>query len=330
MGGLIETYGQFGSGVPTKSHLEGGYDNSFILADPNEAWVLEAIGKRWVARRFTSGFTSISNQLTIRQSWDAGSDDIEAYAHEQAWWSSEAEFDFARAYIDDEKPRQLSQIRLMRSRQLLGEAAGEISPDWMMRIARDHYEGTFLQEPYFDAADPDFLSLCMHVSQANFTWGNTASACVAVLPESSDDLPVFWWAAGPPCNGCYVPFFPHGSQLPAIVSTAGRFGKGVVAPSEALEDQFADNSYWWLFRELMDRVKGDPIKSIPNCYSERNQHVREVFDVLEAAFKTELPQVLAHARSKGDEPSQAQVMDDFSADCVRRVVETIQNLFESL
>lgn len=31
-----------------------------------------------------------------------------------------------------------------------------------MRILRDHYEGTFLGGPYFNAALPDFLTLCMH------------------------------------------------------------------------------------------------------------------------------------------------------------------------
>ena len=66
MGALIEEYGQFGSGVPTKSHPEGGYDNSFIIADPHEAWVLEAVGRRWAARRYTLTYTSISNQPTIR------------------------------------------------------------------------------------------------------------------------------------------------------------------------------------------------------------------------------------------------------------------------
>ena len=52
----------------------------------------------------------------------------------------------------------------------------------MKRIARDHYEDTFLRGPYFDAADPDCLTVCMHNSPADFTWGNTASSCVAVLP----------------------------------------------------------------------------------------------------------------------------------------------------
>ncbi|HET9221873.1 MAG TPA: C69 family dipeptidase, partial [Roseiflexaceae bacterium] len=72
IGGLVERYGQFGSGVPTKEHAEGGYDNSFLIADPSEAWVLEAIGRRWIARRITAGSAAISNQLSIRTVWNAG------------------------------------------------------------------------------------------------------------------------------------------------------------------------------------------------------------------------------------------------------------------
>ena len=328
MGQLIEQYGQFGSGVPTRTHVKGGYDNSFIIADAAEAWVLEAVGKRWVSKRFTHGFTSISNQPTIRQEWDAGSSDIERYACEQGWWSPDAEFDFARAYIDDKTPRQVSHIRLMRSRQLLAERAGTITPDWMKRIARDHYEDTFLNGSYFDAADPDFHSLCMHVSAADFTWGNTASSCVAVLPK--DGLPVLWWTAEPPCNGCYVPFFPHGSKLPQIVSTAGTFGKQVVAPIEATEDQFAPDSYWWLFRQLMDTVKGDAIHSRPGLYPARNRMVRQVFNALEAAFQNELPNVIANAQAAPSEAHRAEILDDFTASCINRVLDAMRQLHGEL
>src|SRR5690606_6014189 len=55
MGALIEEYGQFGSGVPTASHEAGGYDGSFLIADPREAWIVEAVGRRWLARRVHSG-----------------------------------------------------------------------------------------------------------------------------------------------------------------------------------------------------------------------------------------------------------------------------------
>src|SRR3712207_5831006 len=103
MGELIEQYGQFGSGVPTKTHDLGGYDGSFLIADPSEAWIVEAVGRRWVAQRITQGTASISNQPSIRMAWDLGSQDVVDYAVELGWWPAEfaSSFDFARVYIDE-------------------------------------------------------------------------------------------------------------------------------------------------------------------------------------------------------------------------------------
>ena len=334
MGELIERYGQFGSGVPTKSHREGGYDNSFIIADPHEAWVLEAVGKRWAARCTSQGYTSISNQPSIRQQWDLASRDLQAFAVEQGWWPDDEQvpFDFARAYIDERVPRQVSHIRATRSGELLAEKAGQITPGWMRRIARDHYEGTFLQGPYFDAADPDLLTLCMHVSPADFTWGNTASSCVAILPKSRAELPVFWWTPGPPCNGCYVPFFPHGSRLPEMVSNAGTFGNKVMAPPQAQPDTFSSESYWWLFRQLMDNVKGDPVNSLPDHYPVRNSRVRTVFDALEQEFEAELPNVMREAieTRETDLEAAAHILDDFSERSVDKVLAASRELLTEL
>jgi len=194
----------------------------------------------------------------------------------------------------------------------------------MKRIARDHYEDTFLQGPFFDAANPDFLTLCMHVSPADFTWGNTASSCVAVLPREPGELPVFWWTPGPPCNGCYVPFFPHGSGLPAIVSSAGRLGKRVIPAHQAGEDGFSPTSYWWLYHELNNRVKGDSIKSLPGCYPQRNPQVRDRFDALEQQFSTQLPEVMA--RAVENPPEMSRILDEFSAACVQQVLAAMENL----
>jgi secernin len=328
LGALVERYGQFGSGVPTRGHAAGGYDNSLLVADPTEAWVFEAIGRRWVARRITSGSASISNQVSIRTDWDAGSADLVDYALRKGWWPAQSEqpFDVARAYIDETVPRQLSHIRAMRSRQLLAERSGQITPEWMMRIARDHYEDTFLQGPYFDAADPDFLSLCMHVSPAAFTWGNSVTSCVATLPQAPDEPPVFWWTPGPPCNGCYVPFFVHASRLPAIVSQAGAVGKHVGAPSSAQADTFDANSYWWLFRQLTDLVKGDSIAALPGYYPARNRLVRARFDPLERDFAAELPDVLCSYAGSGD----PHVLDGFVERCVGRVVVTLQEVLKEV
>jgi secernin len=327
LGRLIERYGQFGSGVPTKDHAAGGYDNAFLVADPYEAWVLEAFGQQWAARRLVQGCTSISNQVSIRTAWDAQSPDLVDYAQRNGWWPATlAPFDVARAYIDERVPRQISHIRMQRSRQLLAEAAPQISPQSMMRIARDHYEGTFLDGPAFDAADPDFLSLCMHVSPADFTWGNTASSCVAVLAHAPNEPPVFWWTPGPPCNGCYVPFFVHGSQLPAIVSQAGLAGKQITPPAQAAADTFAPTSYWWLFRQLMDSVKGDPIAARPGYYQQRNRIVRARFDQLEREFAAEVPEVWSHYMRAGD----AHILDRFAERCVEWVVTALRELLNEL
>lgn len=328
IGALVEQYGQFGSAVPTRPHDLGGYDNSFLVADPRESWVVETFGRRWLARRFEHGTTSISNQPTIRTAWDLGSADVVDYAVEMGWWPAESEqsFDFARAYADDRVPRQVSQLRLMRSRQLLAEQEGQITPQWMKRIARDHYEDTFLQGPYFDAADPDFHSICMHSSAAGFTWGNTASSCIAVLPHSESELPLFWWTPGAPCNACYVPFFVHGSMLPDIVTTAGTFGKRVCAPHAADEDTFAPQSYWWLFRELLDRVKCDPISSVPGLYPVRNRLVRERFDALEQEFEAQVPAVVREALAVDQPNLRAAILDDFTQRCVHKVHAVLNEL----
>jgi secernin len=340
MGALIERYGQFGSGVPTRDHDEGGYDNSFLIADPTEAWVLEAVGKHWAAKGIAQGYTSISNQPTLRTCWDVGSPDVKAYALEKGWWPDNVAFDFAHAYIDEHVPRQVSHIRWMRSRQLLAQRAGEITPPWMMRIARDHYEGSFLGGPYFNAADPDFHSICMHASADGFTWGNTATSCVAVLPQSPDGFPVFWWTPGPPCNGCYVPFFVHGCRLPDVVSRAGQSGdeQCITPPPEAAKDEYpsggndaagAIQSYWWHFRRLLDTVKGDPVKRLPGHYRTKNPLVRAKFDALEAEFAARLPRVLGRAiaaKKATGAPEAACILDEFTEACVREVLATSERL----
>jgi len=326
---LVERYGQWGSGVPTIGHETGGYDNSYIIADCKESWILETVGKRWVARRVTRGVAAISNQPSIRTEWDLASVDLVEYAIEKGWWPKDKknDFDFARAYIDLKTPLQLSHLRVQRSRQLLCQKAdGEVSPRWVMRILRDHYEDTFLNGPYFNAALPDFLTLCMHSSPAEFTWGNTASSAVFILPDGSDRLARMWWTPVTPCTGLYVPVFPAASRLPRVLSTAGQMGKTVTAPPQAKRDEFLENSYWWLFRDLLDNIKGDETGTE---FSKRQPAARAVFDRLERKWMDQCKQ--AEQRSidqmkSGKTADATQTLDDFTEKCVAEAIASVNRL----
>jgi secernin len=293
---LVEKHGQFGSGVPTKG-VDGAYHNSYIIADAKEAWVLETAGTHWVAKRFDEGSTSISNDISLGSDYQLCSTGLVKHAVERGWWSvgNTDPFDFEIAY--SKTGRRYAHPRAARSRNLLQEKAGQIDVRWMMRIARDR-------------AGPPSIDQ-----------DGTASSCVAVLPDTEDQLPVFWWCPSVPSNSCYVPFFIHGSGLPKIVSTAGSYGRQIVRPSRAKQDGFLPMSYWWLFRDLNDRVATDR--------KERNSAVRKTFDRLEKEFETGLPEVIQHAvelRKSGEYEKAASVLDRFTGECVDRALKAANEL----
>nr|NIN68056.1 secernin-2 [Anaerolineae bacterium]NIN98157.1 secernin-2 [Anaerolineae bacterium]NIQ81080.1 secernin-2 [Anaerolineae bacterium] len=243
------------------------------------------------------------------------SPDIADYAIEKGWWPihKRNDFDFALAYIDLTRSLQSSQCRVARANQLLrAKKNGHVSPRWMMRILRDHYETTFLGGPYFNAALPDLIGICMHATPSGQNWGNTASSSVAIVPKRRDGLAQFWWTPLTPCTGVYVPFFVNGTRVPAVVSVAGRRGKTVTRPSRIKQDEYSQDSYWWLFRELADIVKRDEVGS---AYNLRQPAVRRAFDRLEKRFAARIGKVSeqwVELRNAGHERAAAEVLDEFS------------------
>jgi dipeptidase len=87
---IIEKFGQGGNGSYEHRLF---YDNSFIVADPTEAYVVESAGNDWVVKRVNS--YSISNRLTISNDWDKCSEGINELLSE-----TKSKFNFAKIFSD--------------------------------------------------------------------------------------------------------------------------------------------------------------------------------------------------------------------------------------
>lgn len=282
MTALLEQHGQWASGLQGKNPSDGSYDNSFLITDGKEAWVLETSGREWISRCIDTGIYSISNEPSIRTDYDRKSEGLLTAAKAKGWLSPDRPFDYAETHADPGTSLQVSHMRQRRSQQLLQDAKadGGVGLDRAKTILRDHFEGTFLDGPYFNAARPDFLSLCMHEHPAGFTWGNTAGSIIVESARDENDLTVIWWTPLPPCIGAYIPIFMQSRELPEAVQTPEQ-PTDILPPETWEQAPFDPTGYWWKFQNLLDAAKGDPLGT---QFPERQPVIRAHFDTLEKTW----------------------------------------------
>lgn len=176
---LLEQYGQSGA---TSTLAARGYDNGYIIADAETAWMVETVGKHWVAKR-VSDVGRISNAYSVGADYDLISAGAIEFATENGWYdpASGEPFDFAAVFQDLTIPHLPACVmRLNRSAELMGEKfeAGKLTVEGMMENLRD-VRGNSART--WIPGRPDEWSINRHANQVNGS--ETAAAMVAELGE---------------------------------------------------------------------------------------------------------------------------------------------------
>lgn len=258
IGMLVSRYGQGGA---CNLRDGGSYHNSFIIADPRTAWVLETAGRHWAAKRVRDR-AAISNLLTLGSDWDRLSGGADSHGPPGA-----GRLDFAASFHDPAFDLAPSVCRLDRARALLGGTG--VSVNDMVGLLRDHNDGGLPDGPR------PLPTICMHARPGRR--GETAAAMVAHLrPGRPRELAATCWTAfGSPCLSIMRPVYPFAVGLPEELDR----GAGA----------YDSSSPWWVFERLQRLVARAPVLA---------PEVRRAIDAVEARFVAEAAEVETDAAAR--------------------------------
>lgn len=212
---ITELLARYGQGGRHGGRLD--YHNSFLLADPSGAWILETAGEVWAAVRVRR-FAAISNGLTIGEEFDLSHPELLEAARRRGRVRRGERFHFARCF-SDRLYTTLSAGRTRRHRTLerLSDLAGRMAVADAFAILRDHGEKGLAYRP-----DQHLLMrhVCAHAANP-LTRDATQStgSLVAHLHGHGHTL----WATGTsaPCTGVFKPVWLDGAVLPPLGPAPG-------------------------------------------------------------------------------------------------------------
>jgi dipeptidase len=222
---LLAEIGQ--GGLCGYRHRKFRYHNSFILADPTEAWVLETADRYWVAEQ-VRGVRTISNVLTIGRDFDLMGEGTYEFARRQGWCHSAEDFDFAKAFADPiYRFSSGGEARRACTHQRLTSSPGAIGRDTVFGALRDHVglgpaEGWRMKMP------------CAHASwQVTRQSGQTTGSMVSRLSAGNS----LHWLTGTssPCLSVFKPL---------------RLGGGLISTGPPPGEAFDAESLFWRHERL--------------------------------------------------------------------------------
>lgn len=295
---LLEMYGQGGNcGFEHPLY----YHNSFLIADPKEAWVLETVDRHWAAKH-VNGVYSISNCLTIGQDWDLSSPDLVHFAVDKGWCKDRASFDFARDYSDTLFTHfSDSRARCRRSSVLLTSNQGKIDVAVMMSVLRDHGQSAGSDwRPDYGISGAD---ICMHSSYGPIRGSQSTASLVSYLDVSN---PLhFATGTSAPCTSIFKPVWLDGPVPGGEIPPTGeydahtRFWRHERLHRATLQDY---TQYIHYYQSDRDQLESQFIKEAfaarEKSAAERSQVSTRCFEEAEAAEAQWLERVTAQPPKK--------------------------------
>ncbi len=229
---MLERYGQGGNCErPGPSY----YHNSFIIADPGRAFVLETIGRDWMVEQ-VDHVRSISNCYSIAAP-DRMSGGLTDQARRLGWRAGAAEGLATLVGSNEGRVHASAQRRSTRSLELLARAGEAADTACLFRVLRDHGaegEGQTDWRPSL----PRRPNICSHSSDLE-PRGQTTGSLVSELRPGRQ---LHWVTAGPaPCLAIFKPLFVDCEAPPALASRCREDSTAFWRGQDALHRRLLDD-----------------------------------------------------------------------------------------
>lgn len=264
--GLLEQHGQGGD---CGHYAKFYYHNSFMIADHNEVFVLETVGRWWAVQR-VRGARAISNSLSLDDGYDSVSQALADHAAAEGWTDQRDRFDFAARFAQPGREGiSFGGARCERASQALWTKRGTLTSADIRTILRDHGPAAD-GNPAWTPEQTVGRTICMHAGP-----GSRRSQTVASwTSEVSGEQTLHWVTGGAaPCLSLFKP---------ALV------GVGLPGQGPAACDQYDPATRWWKHEGLHRTALADFAAALALIEAERDTVEAEFAEQMRLALDADL------------------------------------------